>query len=565
MPECRTFIPSEEVVDFIVRYNADYLDIPNEFQNVCMQTVNDKFLILYADENEVEKIRLRNFSYTNIPKLYGLMDTTAVADTGALRLQNQANLNLTGRDVIIGFIDTGIEYTRDEFKYPTGQTRIIGIWDQTDNSGNVPQGLDFGSEYTREDINRALEMENPYEFVPSRDYNGHGTFMASITCGTYNEQQDFIGVAPNSLIAMVKLKEAKQYLKDLYFIQGSEPVFQENDIMLALTYLRGLQKKYSKPMVYVVGLGSGNGARVGNSPLGEVLADFGSAIGNCALTCTGNEGNVRLHYSGMLQEGGVEDVEFRVGENNPGFVLELWANAPDIFSIGFVSPLGESIPRIAAKKDVSETVNFLIEGTSIEIDVVLVESGSGRELISMRFMDPAPGIWILRVYGTNILSGKYNIWGNLRMFMESDTYFLKPDPEITLTEPGATQEVITVGGYNHFNNSIYPMSGRGFSADGHVEPDIVAPAVNVFGADIGTEGFIRRTGTSVAAALTAGCCAQMLEWGIVNGNEPYMKTNLVKNYLIRGALRDRDISYPNPQWGYGKLDVYNSFVILTTT
>ncbi len=565
MPECRTLIPSENVADFIVRYNGSDLNIFDGLENFCVQKVNDRYLILYLDAEEIEKVRLKNFSYTNTPKLYGLMDTTAVADTGALRLQNQTSLNLTGSDVIIGFIDTGIEYTRDEFRYTTGQTRVIGIWDQTDNSGNTPQGLDFGSEYTREDINRALESENPYELVPSRDTNGHGTFMASITCGTYNEQRDFIGVAPNSLIAMVKLKEAKNYLKELYFIQGEEPAFQENDIMLALTYLHNLQQKYRKPMVYVVGLGSGNGARVGHSPLGEVLTDFGSIVGSCALTCTGNEGSARLHYSGIIQEGGVEDVEFRVGEDNPGFVLELWANAPDIFSVGFVSPLGESIPRIAAKKDVSATVNFLIEGTSIQVDVVLVESGSGRELISMRFIDPSPGIWIIRVYGTNILSGRYNIWGNLRMYMEPDSYFLKPDPEITLTEPGATEEVISVGGYNHIDNSIYPMSGRGFSANGNVEPDIVAPSVNVFGADIGTEGFIRRTGTSVAAALTAGCCAQMLEWGIVKGNEPYMKTNLVKNYLIRGALRDRDILYPNPQWGYGKLDVYNTFVILTTT
>lgn len=563
MPDCREYIRSEKVMDLIVRHSVSNVELENAYEGYCPQVVNDKYVILYG-ENPSGEVNFRDYTYANIPKLYGLMDATAVADTGAIRLQNQANLNLTGKDVIVGLIDTGIDYERVEFRTATGQTRILGIWDQTDDSGNLPDGLDFGSEYTREDINRALESDNPHEIVPSRDENGHGTFMASVACGTINEQQDFVGAAPGSLIAIVKLKEAKQYLKDFYYIEGKEPVFQENDIMLALTYLRNLQLKYNKPIVYLLGLGTGSGSRRGGTPLDQVLANFGNYVGNCCVSCIGNEGNARLHYSGTLRNDDVEDVELRVGENISGFVLELWGNAPDIFSVAFVSPLGESTPRIPAKKDVSETLRFFIEGTVIQVDYALVESGTGAELIFMRFVNPSPGIWTIRVYGTNILSGNYNIWGNLREFTNEGIYFLRPNPEMTLTEPSATEDVIAVGGYNHLNNSIYPASSRGFSADDNVKPDIVAPAVNVFGADINKNGFVRRTGTSVAAAFTAGCCAQMLEWGIVNNNESYMKTNVIKNYLIRGAKRDRDIIYPSTQWGYGKLDVYNSFLILTT-
>ncbi len=563
MPDCREYITSEDVMDLIVRHSVSNVEVQNTYEGYCPQIVNDKYVILYVESNP-ESMNFKNYTYANIPKLYGLMDTTAVADTGALRLQNQSNLNLTGRDVILGIIDTGIDYQRREFRTTTGQTRILGIWDQTDDSGNLPGGFDFGSEYTREDINRALESENPYDIVPSRDENGHGTFMASIACGTAVEQQDFEGAAPGSLIAMVKLKEAKQYLKDYYLISGEEPVYQENDIMLALAYLRSLQLKYNRPIVYLLGLGTGSGSRRGGTPLDQVLTNFGSYVGNCAVACIGNEGNVRLHYSGLLRNDDMEDVELRVGENEKGFVLELWGNVPDIYSVAFVSPLGESTARIPAKKGASETLRFLIEETVIRVDYALVESGTGAELILMRFINPSPGIWTIRVYGNNILSGQYNIWGNLREFTNEGVYFLKPTPEMTLTEPSATEDVITVGGYNHLNNSIYPATGRGFSADEEVKPDLVAPAVNVFGADIGADGYVRRTGTSVAAALTAGCCAQMLEWGIVNDNEPYMKTNVIKNYLIRGARRDRDIVYPSTQWGYGKLDVYNSFLILTT-
>ena len=260
----------------------------------------------------------------------------------------------------------------------------------------------------------------------------------------------------------------------------------------------------------------------------------------------------------------MEEVEIRVGENNPGFVLELWGNAPDIFSVSFVSPLGESVPRIPARKDTSQRIDFLIERTSIEVTYSIVESGAGDELIFLRFINPSPGIWTIRVYGSNILSGRYNIWGNLRQFTNEDTYFLRPEPEMTLTVPAGTENVITVAGYDNATNAFFPPSGRGFSGDNAIKPDIAAPSVNVFGP--GTrQNFIRKSGTSVGAALTAGCCAQMLQWGVVEQNEPYMKTNYIKNYLIRGATRDRDIIYPSPQWGYGKLNVFDSFLILTTT
>ena len=421
-----------------------------------------------------------------------------------------------------------------------------------------------------EDINRALASENPLEIVPHRDELGHGTFMAGVACGKYDEQQDFIGSAPDSYIAMVKLKEAKQYLRDYFLIDNGKPVYQENDIMMAASYLRSLRVKYGMPVVIVLGLGSGSGDRAGGLPLSQYLDELAQFIGQSVVVCSGNEGNERLHYSGRVEGDSADEVELRVGENDKGFVLELWGNTPDLFSVSFVSPLGESVPRIPARKDVSERVNFLLEGTTIDIDYSLVEAGNGEELIFMRFMNPSPGIWTIRVYGSNILNGKFNIWANLRQFMNEDTFFLKPDPDITLTTPSSAQRVLTVGGYDSSSEAFYPRSGRGFTNDDNVKPDIVAPAVDVFGPDVGRSaelsgGFTRRTGTSVAAALTAGCCAQMLEWGVVKENDIYMNGTFIKSYLIRGADRDRDITYPSRQWGYGKLNVFNSFLILTRT
>lgn len=570
MPDCKEIIMSEEYADFVVEYGAGIERARERYKDLCPQFISERFLSIYQRRDNLPDFGVANLSYTAIPKLYGLMDTAAVAATGAIRLQNQTGFELTGQGVIVGFIDTGIDYTNDVFKNATGQTRIIGIWDQSNNDGTVPEGFDYGSEYTMEDINNALQSETPQSIVPHTDEIGHGTFMAGVACGAYDEQQDFIGSAPESYIAMVKLKPAKQYLKDYFLIHDGEPVYQENDIMMAASYLRGLRIKYDMPVVIVLGLGSGSGDRAGGSPLAQYLNELTQFIGNCVVVCSGNEGNERLHYSGRVEDEQMEEVELRVGEDDPGFVLELWGNTPDLFSVAFVSPLGESVPRIPARKGVSETVNFLLEGTAIDVEYSLVESGNGEELVFMRFINPSPGIWTIRVYGSNILSGQFNIWANLRQFMNPDTYFLKPDPDVTLTVPSSAEYVISVGGYNVSADAIYPNSGRGFTNDNNIKPDIVAPAVNVFGPDVGRgtpagSGFTRKAGTSIAAALTAGCCAQMLEWGFVKRNDLYMKGTYIKSYLIRGAIRDRDVIYPSVQWGYGKLNVFNSFLSLIRT
>ncbi len=570
MPDCREIIMSEEYADFIAEYGASSEAAMVRFKEYCPQTISDRFVCLYEKLDRLPGFGVAKYTYNAIPKLYGLMDTTAVAATGSIRLQNQTGFELTGRGVIIGFIDTGIDYTNDIFNNTTGQTRIINIWDQTNNEGIPPTGFAYGTEYSMEDINRALQSENPFNIVPHTDELGHGTFMAGAACGRYMEQQNFIGSAPESYIAMVKLKPAKQYLKDYFLIDNDEPIYQENDIMLAASYLRTLRIKYGMPVVIVLGLGSGSGDRSGGLPLPRYLDDLAQYIGQSIVVCSGNEGNERLHYSGKAEDDYADEVEIRVGENDTGFVLELWGNPPDLFSVSFVSPLGESVPRIPARKDVSERVNFLLEGTTIDVDYSLVESGNGEELIFMRFTNPSPGIWTIRVYGSNILNGNFNIWGNLRQFMNRDTFFLKPNPDTTLTTPSSSERVLTVGGYDSSSEAFYPKSGRGFTSNNYIKPDIVAPAVGIFGPDIGRSaelsgGFTTKTGTSFAAALTAGCCAQMLEWGFVQGNDVYMGGAYIKSYLIRGADRDRDITYPSRQWGYGKLNVFNSFLILTRT
>ena len=562
MSECAERIISEDYADFIIEIGFRENEARQEYKDLCIQDIGYKFSAIYYPLSEINPISVGEDTYIAIPKLFGLMDTSAVEATGALRLQRVRGTSLTGNGVIVGFIDTGIDYTNDIFKNVTGRTRILSIWDQSDQSGTHPQGIEFGSEYTREDIDRALQSENPYSIVPTKDTQGHGTFMAGVACGSEDVENNFIGAANESQIAVVKLKKAKKYLRDFYLIEENvQDVYQENDIMQAVTYLRNLSRRESKPLVLVLGLGTGSGQRSGGSALSQQLNDLGEMIGCCVVTCAGNEGKARLHYKGSVLNKEYEDVELRVGEGTNGFTMELWGNSPDIISVAFISPSGEMISRIPARVGQSDTVEFLLEKSKIDISYSLVEAGGGVELIFMRFIDPTPGVWIIRVYGNNILEGDYNIWLPIKQFIDKETYFLKPNPDITLTVPSTTQATITVAAYDNMTNALFTDSSRGFTRTNEIKPDITAPGVNVYGPGI-NNNYVRKSGTSVAAALVAGNCAQLMQWGIVEKNETQMKTNYIKNFLIRGAIRDRNIVYPSKEWGYGKVNVYEAFSIL---
>ena len=153
------------------------------------------------------------------------------------------------------------------------------------------------------------------------------------------------------------------------------------------------------------------------------------------------------------------------------------------------------------------------------------------------------------------------MWLPIQPQIGADVTFISPNPDTTITTPGASVVSITAGGYNALTEARYIASGRGFSASGYIKPEFCAPCEEVSGAGL-RNNYVTYTGTSAAAAITSGAAAQCLEWGVLRGNANTMNCVQVKNLLIRGCNRDENISYPNPEWGYGKLDVYNAFEVL---
>lgn len=563
MPSIGEMILSESYADIIL---PSYTGFLTDYKERGAQIFNNYYgMVHYPLEEELfQNYYEYGFFYNTIPKLFTLLDLESLEASGILAVQNQPVLGLKGQDVLIGFIDTGIDYTHPAFRRQDGLSRIVGIWDQTLQTGQPPFDLNYGTAYSQEELNQALGMEDPFSLVPSRDENGHGTFLAGVAAGSALPQQSFSGAAPEALIAMVKLKPAKEYLKEIFYVTGSAPAYQSTDIMLGIRYLILLADALKKPLVLCLGLGSNQGSHSGSSPLDSMLSVTDQYRGIHAVTAAGNEAGKAHHFYGTAANSGAyEAVEILVEPGTSGFCAELWGQPPEVYAVGFESPLGEVIQKLPPRISFSENISFILENTRIFVTSEIVQTVSGHQLIFIRFSDPTPGSWKIRVYTDSFNNGNYHIWLPITGFSDPDVRFLRPNPDTTLTVPSASVSTMTTAAYNAYDNSLFLNSSRGFTRTGQIKPDFAAPGVNVFGPNL-RGGFTTATGTSVAAAITAGACAQMVEWGMRRTPPRIFNNSELKALFIRGADRSRQELYPNREWGYGTLNVYQVFSSLNS-
>ena len=572
---CTNSVASEDFADFI----APYFTTPEEFMRSqgtdCIDFVNSTLAVVYVPLSTVTPSTYTSYTYSAVPKLYSLLDVTSMDAAGITPAGELPVLNNQGAGVIVGFVDTGINYTDSLFRNVDGSTRIIGIWDQTnnsDNSNNIENETAkpfsafsalYGTQYTAEEINLALNSDNPASIVPTRDENGHGTFLASIAAGNRDERAGFSGAAPQASIAMVKLKPAKQYLRDFYLIQDGADAYQENDIMMGVSYLYFLARKYSMPLVVCIPLGTNMGSHMGMSRLGQYLNQVSLSNGSAVITAAGNETGARHHFRAVMDADTDEvTAELRVGEREAGFSMELWAENMGAYTVGFISPTGEVAREISVPLRGENTVSFLLEQTQITVYTQIADVSSGSQFIFMRFENPMSGIWRILIRNSLDIRETFHIWLPVRGFISDETYFLRPDPDTTITDPGNARYPITVTAYDHTKNSIYIHASRGYSLSGRIKPDLAAPGVNILGASVSGRRLTRMSGTSVSAAHLAGAAAILLNWGVLNANYPYLNTPVLKSIFVRGAQRNPALTYPNREFGYGTLNLYEAFLHL---
>ena len=484
---------------------------------------------------------------------------------------------LSGRGVLAAVLDSGIEYTKMAFRRPNGDTRILFLWDQSykpNESMKSPAIFPSGVEFDQNQINQAIRREKEggmwisgeLSTNPGFDTSGHGTAVAGILAASEVTKEmtgilgqngakkgDFyVGMAPESDFLIVKLGNS-----------GENDFPRTTEIMKSVTYVINKSLELNRPIVINLSLGNTYGPHNGSALL-ERFLDNAAEIGRTVICVgSGNEADSGGHVFGNLRERSV--VEWTVGEYERNLSLQLWKSYSDEYEIQLRSP-GGALEKISNRIE-NGKYELILEQTRILVYVGEPTPYSAEQEIYFEFLPVEEGdyinsgIWQLQFDPVRVVTGEYSMYLPSREVRSSRTAFLRPTPEATFTVPSTASKVVTVGAYDSTFQSYADFSGRGYDrfAKGYGKPDLVAPGVNILAPSI-YGGLGAFTGTSFATPIVAGAAALMMEWGIVQGNDPYLYGEKLKAYLLKGAEPLPGFSvYPNAKVGWGKLCLKDSF------
>ena len=483
----------------------------------------------------------------------------------------------TGKGVIIGIVDTGIDWTHDDFIGPSG-SRILYLLDQSN-----------GREWTKLDFDSGRGPT-------SMDSKGHGTHVAGIATGdgsaTGNNYPNFryIGVAPEADIIFVKNK------------------FYRKDIVDGINYIKDKARAEGKKVVVNLSLGSHLGPHDGTS-LYEQSIDWFSLEHNIPIVvAAGNTRDSKIHASGTLSQFFNEkSVEFTISSGVNSVLIDVWYGANDRIAIQVIAPNNNKSPVV----EQGQSDFFEMDGKNIaQIDTVDslgiddplafdYQNNDHRILISIPAVgmnyDAAPGKWKLRLIGRDVENGYFDAWIATVYPLHEEVIFENADDDTTIEIPGTAQEVITVAAYGtknewiDLNGNPQDYSGIGvalfgrtlfrigftpilgeiafFSSKGPVrgnkyfKPDIAAPGfgvVSVLSGDANVSEKYRvedgkhyiSQGTSMAAPHVTGAIALILQ------ASPNNSPQNIKGLLQSNSRVDSFVgSAPNFEWGFGKLDL----------
>jgi subtilisin family serine protease len=528
-------------------------------------TLNEINSLLHITKNQMDACDLGVNPYHSFPSLYTLESSVSIEKSGIGAVRKNPDLGLVGRGVIIGIVDTGIDYRHPAFMYNDKTTKILSIWDQTQEGKTPPRGFTYGTEYTRKLINFALVSENPFAVVPTVDTVRHGTAIASIIAGRPNEDYNFSGVVPDADLLVVKLKTAKENLKNLFFVPENTLCYQESDIILGIRYLVTAAQKLNRPLVICLALGSSQGGHDGRGA-SSIYLDYliqRPKIG--AAVSAGNEGDSRRHYFNNTQsEPYVNSFQLNAGANDKGFSMEIWPYIPSRLFIEITTPTQETSQIIYPTFGECKKIVFQSIESVVWVNNIIFEEESGDQLMLVRFQNIAAGTWYFRVGSMDHEAFSFHAWLPSGSLISNETFFLDSDPDTTITSQGDAVHPLTVTAYNPLDGNILKESSRGYTRMGLVKPDVGAPGYQLPCA-LPDFQYGTATGTGAAAAHAAGIAAMIMEWAYNKGNYTAVTGYQINRLMIRGAKRDSLYVYPNNVWGYGQLDAENIFRQFKTT
>lgn len=526
----------ERTWELIVKYTGDLGRIASE--DIQVTELLNEYAILVVPESLIGWLaEIPEIEYIEKPRRLYFARTEGKRASCMTTVQRPP-LRLTGRGVLVAMLDSGADYRHPEFRNPDGTTRIRALWDQT-AEGTPPPGYHVGAEYTQEQLNESLMQEGAPPL--SLDVSGHGTGVLAIAAGNN-------GVAYESEMVVVKLGTPK-----------ADSFPRTTELMMGINYVIEKALEYRMPVAVNISFGNTYGSHTGGSLLERYIDDISNLWKSVFCVGSGNEGAAAGHAGGSLREGEIQNVEFAVGDYESTLSLQIWKNYVDTFDIFLIHPngtvLGPFYERPATQRYRAGMTELLVYYG--EPSPYSVEQEIYVDFLPMRdYIDS--GIWNVRLAPGKVVDGGYRMWFPSSAAIGSATRFLRPRESETLTIPSTASDVITVGAYNAATDAYADFSGRGAEGGGSGKPSLVAPGVNIETA-APDGGYISQTGTSFATPFVTGAAALLMQFGIVDGEDPFLYGEKVKAYLQRGArpLPGFD-AYPNNQVGYGALCVENS-------
>ncbi|EOU2016139.1 peptidase S8 [Clostridium perfringens] len=524
------YSPNNGEIELVVLYGDNFLRFKNSVDVIGakVEDLGYGFGILIIKVNDLNRIiELEGLQYIELPKI---LYTSAYDSNRASCIPSVwNNYNLTGEGILVGFLDTGIDYTHNAFKDAEGNTRIEYIYD-----------LENGVVYDKNKINEALKSEDPFSIVPEIDLSGHGTHVAGIACAGGNINFDNYGVAYKSSIAMVKITG-----------ENSLRAALSTQLMRGLKFLMDKSNEINKPLVVNISLSTNDGSHNGSSLLEKYIQTFTQLQKAVIVVAAGNEGNSAHHVGGKMKK--EEDLDLNIGDGEKGIILDFFKPVLVDVSVEVISPTGISTGPI----ELSESYKERFVGRE---KIVVYSTGpkpfdiQGQTTISILPLGDTitSGGWRIIVRKLNNYEGYFDIWLPIAEGLNERTRFLQPSVYNTLGIPATVEGAISVGSYNFLNNNLSAFSGRGVvRPEWLIKPDLVAPGENIL-STVEEQGFDTKSGTSMAAPQVSGICALLFEWGIIRNNDPFLYGERIKYYLIKGAKRTIfGEAYPNPDLGYG--------------
>ena len=536
------YAPSENTWELIVKYNGNLDRLTG---GIRVEPLIAGYAIVTIPENLIGAFsRMEEIEFIEKPKkLYPQVTAGLGASCFYPLLQPVSGKALSGQGVYMAILDSGIDYTDPMFRYADGTTKIAWLWDQgkradAEKGEKPPQGFFTGVEYSRKMLNANLQKNSERL---TTDVTGHGTNVAKIA----------VQGAPESELIVVKLDTAR----------GTYP--STVSLLRAFTYVAKKAQAENMPVAINLSYGNTYGAHDGSSLLERFIDNITEVGRNVICIGAGNEGASAGHFAGKLSENEIQRISFAMGTYERSFSLQLWKWYADRMDISILSPAGEQY-LIRNQNAGGEAQQAVMEQTKLLIFSGRPQPYRKREEVYIDFIPVETylntGIWTIEITSRRIANGELRLYMPSAVVRSENTRFLLPSPAQTLTIPSTAQKVITVGAYNAYVRSYAAFSGRGDAGSDRAEnskPDLAAPGVNI---RIGEgEGGAVVSGTSYATPFVTAAAALLMEYGIVQGNDPFLYGEKVKAYLHAGArqLPGYDI-WPNDQVGWGALCVSES-------